>query len=452
MDQDRWQDRLTVLAQKYGVPGAQLAVLCDGQLVELATGVLNVETGVQVTAEAVFQIGSVTKAYTTVLAMQLADEGQLALDQPILELLPELRLADMDNAAKVTVRHLLSHTSGIEGEHFEDTGRGDDALERYVESCARIGFCHPVGATFSYCNTGLVLVGRLIEKLTGQTWDAALQQRLAAPLGLSHTLTLAEEAMRYRVAYGHDTDEAGTPRLVSSWQLPRSLGPAGLVCSTASDVVAFARMHLDGGRSVGGTQIVSAEAVAQMREPQVDLPDPWTLAKHWGLGWELFDWGGRGVFGHDGNTIGQAAFLRVVPDRGVALALLTNGGHGRDLYQALVPDLVRSLCDLKVPDPLVPPAVPPSVDVSPFAGTYGREGVRIELENRDGVLAGRVVATGTVAEIQEEPVQELTCQPVGGSVFVTRSPGQETWTPMVFFEVDGLLYLHMGGRAAPRVD
>lgn len=443
-----WQQRLDRLAEANRVPGAVLGVLHDGEVSVLATGTLNAETGVEVTTDSVFQIGSITKVYTATMIMQLADEGQLELDGPVVSLLPELRLADDETAATVTIRHLLTHTSGIDGDHFEDTGRGDDVLERYVESCAKVGFTHPVGATMSYCNTGYILLGRVIEKLDGRSWDDSLRARILAPLGLEHSVTLPEEALRYRTAYGHVTEKDKPTRLAPAWMLPRSCGPAGLITASAADVLAFARLHLD-----GGLEVLSKDGVAAMQVPQVELPDRWTLGRHWGLGWILYDWNGGRVFGHDGNTIGQSAVLRIMPDTGDAICLLSNGGHTHDLYEQSIPELLRELCGIDVPDPLAPPDDPPQVDAARHAGVYERLSVRIALEEDSGTLSGVVTSTGTLAELDDEPDDELEMVAVSEDVFVARADDtQDTWTPVVFYRLaDGSPYLHMGARATPRV-
>ena len=155
------------------------------------------------TADSLFQIGSITKVWTATVVMQLVDEGLLELDTPVVEVLPELRLSDPDVTKSVTIRHLLTHTSGIDGDVFTDTGRGDDCLEKYVDLLAEAGQNHPLGATWSYCNSGFSLLGRVIEKLTGTTWDPALRDRLFTPLGLTRTVTLPEEALLHSAAVGH---------------------------------------------------------------------------------------------------------------------------------------------------------------------------------------------------------------------------------------------------------
>ncbi|HYJ69481.1 MAG TPA: serine hydrolase domain-containing protein [Nocardioidaceae bacterium] len=452
LDQHTVQDLLESAARRHKVPGASLAVYADGQLTEAATGVLNVETEVEVTTDSLFQIGSVTKPYTASLIMQLAVEGRLDLDAPVVASLPELRLADQESAERVTMRHLLSHSSGIEGDHFEDFGRGDDVLERFVASCAALGFSHPVGATMSYCNTGYVIAGRIIERLTGQTWDTALAERIIGPLGLDHTVTLPEQALRFRTAHGHVGKLDEPAQLAPVWTLPRSVGPAGLVCATAADMVAFGRWHLDEGRTADDRQALSAAAVASMQDAVIDIPDQWTLGKSWGLGWILYDWDGRHVYGHDGATIGQTAWLRIVPDSGVVVGMLANGGRASDFYRDVYPVLMRELCEITMPSPLSPPDDLPDVETAAYAGTYERLGVRYELDVSGTGLAGKAIATGPLAEIDPDPVEELTLVPVAEGVFATKDPDEDTWTPMVFYELDdGSPYLHSSARATPKV-
>ena len=167
------------------------------------------KNGAPVSADSVFQIGSITKVWTATLAMQLVEQGALDLDAPVRDVLPELRLGDESVAARVTVRHLLTHTSGIDGDIFTDTGRGDDVLAKYVEVLADARQLHPLGETFSYCNSGFGLLGRVIEKVTGQVWDTVLRERIITPLGLTRTGTLPEEALLWDAALGHDRGSGG---------------------------------------------------------------------------------------------------------------------------------------------------------------------------------------------------------------------------------------------------
>ncbi len=453
IDQKHWQGRLEELAERHKVPGATLGILrmdTDGEdeLVEAAYGLLNRETGVETTTDSVFQIGSITKVWTATVVMQLVDEGLLDLDAPVAEVLPELALADENVAKQVTMRQLLTHTSGIDGDIFTDTGRGDDAIEKYVAQLADAAQNHPIGATWSYCNSGFSIAGRVIEKITGGTWDAAMRERLFGPLALERTGTLPEEALLHRAAVGHvgdDNDRA------PAWVLPRSAAPAGLINSSAADVLAFARMHLAGGVAADGTRVLSEESAAAMAEHQADVPDKNTLGDSWGIGWIRFDWNGRRLIGHDGNTLGQAAFLRLLPDEGVAVTLLTNGGHALDLYEDLYREIFAEVADIEIPNRLSPPDEPVQVDVDPHVGTYERASVKIEvLNDGDGPLL-RTTVTGPLAALMPKTTEEYALVGIEDNLFVVRPSQSETWIPVKFYELpSGEKYMHFGARATPK--
>jgi dipeptidyl aminopeptidase/acylaminoacyl peptidase/CubicO group peptidase (beta-lactamase class C family) len=455
LDAAHWRRRLEVLARRHRVPGAQLGILDGDDLVEVAYGVLNKRTGQPATTDSLFQIGSITKVWTATVAMQLVDEGRMALDTPVVEILPELQLSDPDVTKQLTIRHLLTHTSGIDGDVFTDTGRGDDCLEKYVVLLADVAQNHPLGATWSYCNSGWSLLGRVIERLTDRTWDQAMRERLFTPLGLDHTVTLPEEAILFAAAVGHVADADGEQVPTPVWDLPRSVGPAGLVKSTVRDVLGFARMHLAGGRAPDGTQVLSGASVEAMTRHEADLPDKFTLGDSWGLGWIRFDWNGTRLVGHDGNTLGQAGFLRLLPGRdghgGVAVALLANGGNTRDLYQDLYREIFREVAGVEMSEPFAPPAEPVDVDIAPYVGTYARSSVRMEVLADGPTL--RTTVLGPLAEMVPDPVDEYPMVPVGPALFAVRPPDADTWAPVTFYELPtGERYVHFGVRATPRVD
>lgn len=463
LDADHWQQRLQALAARHGVVGASLAIRrlagsgepgATDELVEVAAGVLNKSTGDPVTPDSVFQIGSISKVWTTTLVMQLVDEGKLSLDAPIVDVLPELRLGDTDVAGKVTMRHLVTHSSGIDGDVFTDTGRGDDCLEKYVAALADVAQNHPLGATFSYCNSGFVLAGRVIEVLTGKTWDTVLRERIIEPLGLEFTSTLPEEAVLHRVAVGHITpDPEQDPEVVKTFLMPRPLGPAGLISATAADVTSFARMHLLGGVASDGTRVLSGGSTEAMQAHELDLPDKHTLGDSWGLGWIRFDWNGERLYGHDGSTFGQNAYLKVLPSQGLSVALLTNGGHTTDLYRDLYQEVFSEVAGLDMPEQLTPPdqAPTPAPETGRLVGTYERSSVTTEVFEGDDGLVLRIIPTGATAEASGATTEELTLHPVEENLFVTQPPGQESWMPVTFYQLpDGSDYVHYGARANPK--
>ncbi|GAA3257550.1 serine hydrolase domain-containing protein [Dactylosporangium siamense] len=363
-----WLDaNLGRLVAERGVPGASAAVLVDGRQYAAAAGVTSTATGVPVDPDTVFQVGSITKLWTSALVMQLADEGLVDIDRPLRDYLPGFAVGDAEASAAITCRHLLSHVAGFEGDIFTDTGRGDDAVERYVASIRDVPQVFAPGGMFSYNNTGFVVLGRLVEVLRDRPFDQVLLERLATPLGLRRVSPSPYEAILHRAAVGHLDDAVAT----TTWALPRSNAPAGsMLAMTPADLLGFAAMHLAGGTAPDGTRILAPETVLAMQTPQVTVPDLATMGGSWGLGWERDEYDGRVVVGHDGGTIGQAAFVRVVPDAGVAVALLTNGGDVLGLYRDVVGHLLEQLTGIVLPGPDVPPAHPEPFDPAPYLGRY----------------------------------------------------------------------------------
>ncbi|MBT2897840.1 serine hydrolase [Streptomyces sp. McG3] len=454
-DLAHWQTRLDALRAEHHVPAASLAILVDGTVHEVAGGVLHRGTGVEATTDSVFQLGSIAKIYTATLIMRLAASGELDLDAPVVDLLPEFSVADPDATGSITTRLLLSHTSGLTCDFTYDSGRGDDCLARYVEAARNVALDCPPGTGLSYSSVGYNVLGRIIEVVTGKVWDEALKDLLLTPLGLTHTMTLPEEALRFRAAMGHLGEAGQDPDPAPAWDLmPRSAGPYGRVIATAGDVARLALMHLDGGVAQDGTRVLPEEAVASMQRHVVDSPDKWTVsADGWGLGWTLYDWDGVRGFGHDGASIGQYGYLRVVPSAGVAIVLLTNGGGARELYAALYRELLAELAGVTMPEPFGPPAEPPVVDLAPLVGTYRREGVVITVTERDG--AGHAVYEFVDGMKDFSEPLEIDLVPVSGRVFAGTGVGaafSEDYMPVVFSGLeDGTGCVYIGMRCGPKI-
>ncbi|MFI0979581.1 serine hydrolase domain-containing protein [Streptomyces sp. NPDC021093] len=447
----RWQARLDELCAAHHVPGASLAVLVDGEVHELASGLLHRGTGVETTTDSVFQLGSIAKLYTATLVMQLADSGLLDIDAPVVSVLPEFVTADPEATKRITTRQLLSHTSGLTCDFTYDSGRGDDCLARFLEASAGVALDCAPGTAVSYSGIAYNVLGRIAEVLTGQTWDEALKTRVLAPLGATHTMTLPEEALAFRAAMGHLGEPGEMPDPAPAWDMmPRSAGPYGRVIASAGDVVRLARMHLDGGVAQDGTRILSTAAVSAMQQWETDVPDRWTVSSDgWGLGWTLYDWKGTRGYGHDGASIGQYSYLRVVPSAGVAVALLTNGGSARLIYATLMRELLAELADVEMPDSLAPSAEPVEVDWAPLVGVYRRAGVVLT------VTEGHLLYEFVDGMADFSPPLSVDLLPVTDKVFAGTGAGasfSEDYMPVVFAELsDGTACVYVGMRAAPKV-
>ncbi|MFE7171296.1 serine hydrolase domain-containing protein [Streptomyces sp. NPDC057616] len=330
-----WEERLPALLAEYDVPGAAVAMDLGGEVADHGAGVLNLSTGVEVDADTLFQIGSVTKVWTATLVMQLVDEGLVELDAPVRSRLPEFRIADESAASVITVRQPLSHTAGFEGDIFTDTGKDDDCVEKYVATLNDVPQLFPPGHLFSYNNAGYCVLGRLVEVVRGKPFGAWLRDHLFTPLGLTHAAHGADEAILHRAAVGHLPPSPGEPlQPAPVWSIAPSNSPAGsLLAMRPRDLLAFARMHLNDGTAGNGTVVLSEATAKAMREREAELPRLGVMGDAWGLGWEIFDGGSTGLIGQDGTTIGQSAFLRLVPEHDLVVVLLTNGGNTLGLYR-----------------------------------------------------------------------------------------------------------------------
>ncbi|USX55137.1 serine hydrolase [Lentzea sp. HUAS12] len=445
------QENLPRLVAEHGVPGAAVAVTVGDDVAEAAAGVLNKNTGVETTTDSVFQIGSITKVWTATLAMQLVDEGLLDLDSPVRTYLPEFRIADEDAAARITVRQLLNHTAGFEGDLFTDTGRGDDCVEKYVATLHDTPQLFGPGEMFSYNNAGYVVLGRVVEVLRRKPYDDCLREHLFAPLGLTHAAADAYEAIMHRAAVGHLThDEETGPQVAPVWALVRSNAPAGSVLAmSARDLLKFARMHLKNGDGV-----LSEAGAEAMKQVQVKVPDLALMGDAWGLGWELFHYPQGTVIGHDGGTIGQNAFLRLVPEHGVAIALLTNGGKTIDLYEAVFRHVLRELTGVELPEMPEPAAEPAPLDGKRFTGVYvSSVGERVVTQDEDGRIWMELVPKGIMAELSPESAGRTELVAWRDDTLVAAEPVHGIHMPHAFVGDDGdgrALFLHTG-RADRRV-
>lgn len=445
------QTQLRELCRKHKVPGASVALIDGEQAEEAVTGVTNLKTRIRTTSDTLFQIGSITKVYTATLVMQLVDAGTVELDAPVRRYVPEFRLRDEDAASSVTVRQLLTHTSGIEGDYFGHFGRGDDSVAKYVASLSDIGTVYPPGAMWSYCNTGYVLAGRLVEKVTGLTWERALREKLLAPAGLEEHVAFAEEAILHRTAAGHIAKKEGArPKVAAVWQLDRSSAPCGgTLCATARDAVGFAKIHLNEGRAEDGTQVISPAATKAMQQRHVAMPGEDRNAM--GLGWIVADWSGETVLWHSGGTIGQLAYLYAVPDRRFALCVLTNSTGGGPVIDEITKKVFRERLGLETPEPPAVPSSPAPLDLSKYAGTYERLGVRLEAEIAgDRLSIAMYPSIAPEAELEPETVVTI---PVDQSRFVVLDDEGKSVGYVTFLDLnaEGRPAYMFFGRVARRV-
>jgi CubicO group peptidase (beta-lactamase class C family) len=250
--------------QELKIPGGVLGIWHGGHEQILGLGVTNIEHPLPVTAETLFQAGSITKTFTATAIMRLVEMGLIDLEKPLRGYLPGLSLKDAEAANKVNLKHLLTHTCGWQGDYFEDLGRGEDALAKMVDRIADLPHITPIGEVWSYNNSAFSLAGRVIEVVTGKSYEEALKDLLLDPLGLSHSYFFAEDILTHHFAVGHNTRADGVS-VARPWSVGRAIHPAGGLSSTTGDLLQYARFHMGDGTNVDGVQVLSTKTCARCK-------------------------------------------------------------------------------------------------------------------------------------------------------------------------------------------
>lgn len=311
------------------IPGLALAIVDRGEIVH-AAGFGDDGHGNAVTPETPFWIGSNTKSITALAVMQLVQAGRVDLDTPIQTYLPEFDLADHEAATTITVRHLLNQTSGLSRHDglraVLDTG--ERSLRDVVADMATLRTNRPVGSTLEYSNLNSVVLGRLVEVVTGQSWEDYVQAKIFAPAGMDHTYTdqVAAEAAgltaTYRTAFGRPVE--------TGWDHTEGLAPSGFVYSTAADMARYLSIYTGEG-SVGSAQIIDPDGIATMlsgatNERTVVLQGTSFTARY-GAGWFVGPFGAApDARWHQGSLPHFTAWMVLLPDTEQGVIVLMNAG------------------------------------------------------------------------------------------------------------------------------
>jgi CubicO group peptidase (beta-lactamase class C family) len=356
-------DRVPDAMKRLNVPGVAVGVYGEGREFGAGFGVTSTRNPLPVNEKTLFQIGSNTKTFVATAAMRLVESGTLDLDAPIRRYLPDFKMRDADVTAALTMRHLMTHTGGWEGDYFLDTGDGDDALERYVAAMAELPQLTPLGTQWSYNNSAFMLAGHVIAKIAGKTFEATLKDLVLDPLGLRRSFIFPSDVMNHRFAVGHAFFNGQTYAL-SPWALPRSSWPAGGIASSVTDLVRYGRFHLGDGRNASGEQILSRESLAAMQTTICKGQFDNTMGLSWwlgNLGWV------KAVF-HGGGTLGQLSAFNLYPEHDFAFAIFTNSNMGGALIAEVTSEPMAEFLGYRPP---APAQIAMSVDqLGEYAGRY----------------------------------------------------------------------------------
>lgn len=310
-------------AREHRVPGLSVGVIHDGHTFAVTHGVTSTRDPLDVDADTLFMIGSTTKTLTGTALMRLVDDGRLTLKDRVIDHLPDFRVADPKATHTVTVGQLLNHTSGWRGDALPATGFGDDGLTRAMQVVAEGPQEFPTGQHTSYNNAALMVAGRVLEVLTGQTYEAAVTDLVLSPLGLNNTFFSPWEVANRRLAVGHIL-RADREEPVPTWPTRRAIAPAGGAISSLRDQLAYAAYHLD-----GTTQLTAPLAEATrllMQQPTAEMK---SVVTEIGITWLLTEQSGVRLVSHGGNINNlQTSAFHLAPDHGLALIVMGNSSGG----------------------------------------------------------------------------------------------------------------------------
>jgi CubicO group peptidase (beta-lactamase class C family) len=346
---DKW-DRLCKLAEQemrtHHIPGASLGVSFGGDTLSAGFGVTNLDNPLPVEPTTLFQIGSITKTFTCAAVMRHVEANRLQLQTPVTDLLPTWRVADSAATSRATVWNLLTHTGGWLGDLFIDTGPGEDALAKYTSRMAELPQVAPIGLHFSYNNAAFALLGHLLELVETKPFEQIISESLFGPAALAHCFFKADDVMARRFAVGHRVqgDSAG---VATPWALPRCVAPMGGIVADVLDLLSFARLMLDVGKTRDGTQLLKAETVQAMQTPQLGI---WHDREAIGLAWHLERHGGEAFVQHGGATLGQGAYLEYCPTRAFALAILANSDTAGHMVRSIRKHALRQYLGVHLPE------------------------------------------------------------------------------------------------------
>jgi len=279
-------------------------------------GLANQEAGQPVTPETLFQIGSISKSFTSIVLLQLQEQGLLDINDPVAKYLPWFEI--QSEYEPITLRHLMSHTAGI------ITG-SDDTLTAFTEAWnLRYTKATAIpGEMFHYSNSGYKTLGLVLETLLEQDISTILSKRIFAPLSMSASQPDLRNANRHLQATGYTPyyDDRPLPpggRLAPAVWFESNTAD-GAICSNAEDMCRYLRMLLQHGQGLLGPQ-----SFEQLIDPIIPTDDG-LHGEHYGLGLFTMPLDGHHVIGHSGGMVGFTADMLADLDSGVGVIVLTNG-------------------------------------------------------------------------------------------------------------------------------
>jgi len=332
-----------------GIPGMALGIVQDGQIVHLGGFGVADSSGRAVTPQTPFIIASVTKSFTALAVMQLVEAGKIDLDTPVQTYLPWFELADKEASAKITVRNLLNHTTGIsqrDGNRYTGSSQG---LEETVRGLNTIQLTQPVGISFQYSNLNYMIAGLIVEQVSGQSYADYVTEHIFEPLDMRHSYASRAPALADGLAEGHIYMFGQA--FAGDGPNPPSGLPAGGLSATVEDLSHYAIAQLNDGR-YNNTSILSPQGITELHAPAILMGGN----DHYAMGWVVGTMDEIPAVWHGGTDVSNLAMLILMPERGLGVVLLSNAGGFVQASQ--VDQMARGVVSLLNGKPPVPISLP----------------------------------------------------------------------------------------------
>lgn len=318
---------LQEIVTRWGVPGMGVGIVENGEIAYTrGFGVQSLETGVPVTPDSLFCIASITKCFVATAVMQLVEQGRLHLDAPLVQYLPDFRLDD-DRYTHIILRQILSHTSGMpdmDEEEYDDLVANpeydEEAPSRYVRALASRKMIAAPGERFAYSNIAYNVLGYLITKITGQTFEDYIQEHILQPAGMPDSTLFSPDVPPDRLAVPH----LRAPGMIVNPVYPyhRADAPASFLHASVVEMCHWAITSL--GRGIyQGQRILTPASYDQMWASVAQRGDP-PFREEMGLGWALGHFDGSRTVGHGGGGWGWTCFLALLPESNCATIVMCN--------------------------------------------------------------------------------------------------------------------------------
>ncbi|MHC4709874.1 MAG: serine hydrolase [Planctomycetota bacterium] len=316
----------------FNVPGVALAVVAGGEVVFAeGFGYRDLENELPMTKESLFAIGSTTKAMTATLLGMLVDEGKLDWDEPLRTYLPEFRLSDPMTTERITPRDLVTHRSGLPRHDLLWYNNNDPTRAEMVARMAHLELTEDLRAKFQYNNLMFMTAGYLAGQLSGTTWEAAMRDRLFAPLGMERSGFSVQDSQKdpdHALPYKENDDDELERIPFRDISL---VGPAGSVNSSVNEMSRWLLLNLRGGK-IGDEQLINPSTLSEIQSPQMttgatqDRPD--ISAGTYGMGWGVDTYRGHRRISHGGGIDGFSTSVMFFPDDDLGLVSFNNIGSG----------------------------------------------------------------------------------------------------------------------------